>query len=684
MGGPWEDFGGSAESSGDVGPWTDFAPAPKEKPKVVAPPATAKERVLATEGGANKGVAGLLGLPVDTVTNVMNLVIAGHDLGEHVASGDAFTGKALEDRTIKKPFLGSEHITEIMNTLGFQTDNPRPDDAASRMLHTGAQVAASAITPAKGQSTLGLAKSGIAPGVGGAVASEALGPEWAGVGAMTPAAVGKATVDAKRAVAERVQPNIKTFEDVGAQPSLGQATENPFIQGLENVMSRFPGGAGVMRRFAEKQQAAMGETATTDVGADTAGRAIKAGVDKFIDRTKSEWNKLDAETAAKMPQGLRVKPAATSQALDELTQPVKGAEASTAEPLDARVTKIKKDLETDLAANNGAISYDGLRVVRSRVGAQLDDALVQGAKAGELERLYGALSKDLEGAANAIGAGKEFKRQNDYYRARMDRIRGALDEVIGKERTPEDVFANFMPKNVDQVTKVSRVMRSLPPDERRVVSEAVVDRMGRATPGQQTEFGDKFSSESFLTNWNKMNDKAKAQIFPDGEMREKMESLATASANIREGSKIFANPGGTTQSLAAHSIYSSPVTAAAAFFVGGPVAAAGVLATAGAAVGGANITARMLTSQRVLDWLAKAPTMKEQNIPAHLQRLAVIYNETDDSTLKDDLAKYMDSLSSRVDELPQPKKPVVNGDIRRQAPDAYRTRSPNSSSLPRG
>jgi len=46
---------------------------------------------------------------------------------------------------------------------------------------------------------------------------------------------------------------------------------------------------------------------------------------------------------------------------------------------------------------------------------------------------------------------------------------------------------------------------------------------------------------------------------------------------------------------------------------------------AGAAtVGGANITAKMLTNPRFINWIAKAPSIKPANIPAHLSQLSAI------------------------------------------------------------
>ena len=72
------------------------------------------------------------------------------------------------------------------------------------------------------------------------------------------------------------------------------------------------------------------------------------------------------------------------------------------------------------------------------------------------------------------------------------------------------------------------------------------------------------------------------------------------------------------------------------------------LATGVAAMGTANIGARMMTNQRVIDWLAKpiSPTTPGA-AGAHLARLGVIYNQTNDAELKEELGGYIKSIQSQ-------------------------------------
>lgn len=591
---------------------------------------------------ANAGLANFmataLGLPVDTITNALNLGLA--------SIGTAATAAGRPDMApspIEKPFGGSESIRSGLRATGMpglSPDNPNPKSESGTLQYD---------MMARG----GFIPGGVIPAAGSIVAEKVAGPEYAAVGAMLPQAAAQAAGAAKRAVADPkvVQQNVETFRQAGTRPDVAQATDSNFFRGLMNVVGRVPGGQGVIAKFREMEQEALGRTAKTGVSAETAGRAVKSGiVDEggFIARTKNQWKQLDDEVAAKIPEGSTFAPTNTVKALDDLTASVKGAEKTTGALVNSRIAEIKKNLTDDLAANNGAMPFEAVRALRSRVGELLDDSLVSGIPNGQMKKLYGALSQDLEAAATQAGAGSEFARQNNYYRARMERIENTLDKVLGKGKNPEDIFKSVAPTDVESVSTIRRVMRSLDPEQRQIVSNAIVNRMGRAAPGKQDATTDKFSSETFLSNWSRMNDSAKSQIFSDPSMRMKLDAIANASSGIREGKTPFGNPSGTGQAATAAAVYGSVPAAAALAATGNVGAAAGALTIAGGMVAGANISAKMLTSPKVVDWLAKAPRAQTaEQVTARLGQLAVIYNETRDPELKADLAEYIGSLDKK-------------------------------------
>lgn len=610
---------------------------PQSQPQTTSD-ATASDRIKALQGGLYTGAARLAGLPMDTVENTYNLGKA--------AFGTAATALGrpdlAPDLTQGTP-LGSESILNAMNKIGINTANPAPKDTTSQMLNTGGMIAGSSISPGMG------IKQTVIPAISGAIA-EQIDPRLTGLGAIAPAAATQVATAAKNAIAANAAPIVNTFKQAGAMPSVGQATDNVFLHGLENLAAKFPGGAGVMQKFIENQQKSLGARARTGVSTEDAGRAIEKGVTGeggFLDRTKSTWNKLDDLVAKKIPAGSAYQPSNTIQALDDLTRPVRGAEKTTGALVNPKIAEMRNNLSADLQANNGKVPFEALRALRSKVGSMLDNALVTGIPGGELKKVYGALSKDLGAAATQAGAGGEFARQNNYYRARMSRIENVLERVIGKGKQPEDIFKAFNPTDPDQANKVRSVLRSLSPAERQVVSEAAVNRLGKATPGKQNEFGETFSSETFLTNWNKLSPGAKAQLFPDAPLRDNVNKMASAAAQIRSGKGIYANPSGTAGSFAAYSVYASPIAALAT----GSMAP---LLAAGGAAGSALIGAKMMTNPKVVEWLAKPvnPT-RPRDAVMHLVRLGVIYNNTKDAELKDELGKYISAVGNSQEKTAQ-------------------------------
>lgn len=558
-----------------------------------------------------------------------------------------------------------------------------------------------------GMGSLRAVGGNILAGLGGATGEQMGGDVGRVVGTLAPGVSGAGLAAAKTRLASKTQPVLEAYKRAGAEASAGQATENVFLHGLENLASKFPGGSGVMKVFIDKQQKDIGRLARTGIPAEAAGRAIETGITGktgFISRTKDIWKSLDDAVAAKIPRNAEIAPVNTLKALDEMISPAKGAAETSrvltnpklqqiydafkkdmAPPivplpgrevpplyktLDKNVIEqpqsgIQKTIETAASelfphgygqpsppvsfpqtnvSGKTTLPYHTLRELRSKVGSMLDDALVSGVPGGQLKKLYGALSEDLKAAANASGAGKEFARQNAYYSARMDRVEGVLDRVIGKNKQPEEIFKAVNPTDPDQANKLRSVMRSLEPAERKTVSDAIVNRLGRAAPGRQDELGELFSSETFLTNWNKLSPGAKSQLFPDMQMRQDMEAIARVSATLREGKGIYSNPSGTAGSFAAYAIYMGPITA-----IGyGLGAVPGAIISSASAAGSAYLGAKMLTSPAVVKWLATPIKPNALDASAHLSRLYSIYRSSDNE-LKGELAKFIQSMNPAGD-----------------------------------
>jgi len=201
----------------------------------------------------------------------------------------------------------------------------------------------------------------------------------------------------------------------------------------------------------------------------------------------------------------------------------------------------------------GSLTLGELNELRSTIGRMLGDGgLVNDIPRADLKRVYGGISQDLEGAANAAGpqTAQAFKRANQYYSTGIDRI----DKLEGLVKgSPEQTFAAVNRAASDTGSAdaglLQSLQRSLPPDEWSNVGAAILRKMGQPQPGQQSVLpgSPDFSAASFVTNWNKLSPSAKDTLFGanvPGSHRESLDALAQVSDAQKQVAK-FANPSGS-------------------------------------------------------------------------------------------------------------------------------------------
>jgi hypothetical protein len=467
-----------------------------------------------------------------------------------------------------------------------------------------------------------------------------------------PAAIARALVRGGETGRQRMIDNLQTFESAGTTPSVGQATQSAVLRGTESLLSRVPGGAGVMAAKGQQQAQQIGsriedlaDSLAPQASGEQAGRAILKGVTGeggFVDQFKSTaqtlYDKLDQyvqpNTKFALPNTTRV--------LDNLTQPIYGAEKTSNFFINSKIGAIKDALASDLQAGGNALPYEAVKKLRTLVGNQLADSPFNGdVPMSQWKKLYGALSTDMEYNAAAVGPQAEsaLTRANTYYAAASKRL-DAISTVIDKSGGPEAVFRAATSGTQEGATTLRAIMQSLPQDAQQMVTATVLRRLGRAQAGAQDDSGDLFSTNSFLTNWNTLSSQAKGVLFnrygPD--FRENMDQIAKAASNLRDGSAVFRNPSGTGQAVAQ--------TTAAATFVGslltGNVGAAGAVA---GAVGGSNIAARILTNPAAVRWLARTTRMPTAAIPALINQAG----QSSDADLRDLASQVRGELENGQD-----------------------------------
>ena len=627
---------------------------------------------------ARAGISGLASLPAMAADAVTGPINAGLDKVAGKGNGFRFQPAA-------------QALSNVMTAAGLPVPENATErvvqDATGAMAGTGGTVAlGSALAKgggavAKGVSDLltagpGLQTVSAATGAGAAGATrEGGGGEAAqlaaGVaGSLLPSLALTAAQGAARRLMrggeegrQLAERNLAAFEAAGTTPTLGQATGGRTAQAIESMLSKTPGGAGVIAKKAQQQADEMASSVqrlsddlAPNANATNAGEAIEKGVKLFKENTKSVQKKLYAKLDKNIPEGTPIAADNTLAALADLNADIAGAPALSKWFKNARiqgiegglksdtggieavlsrpgvrdqVTQMRSQLESEaarIAAANAErrqlgmtnleavptpaeiqgkiesfltqqidskLPYESIKKLRTLVGRELaDNSLVADVPRSKWTALYSALSDDLGVAAKNAGpeAEKAWNRANKY----TARIMGQLEELrpVVDRGTPEKIFSAATAGTAEGATTITRVINALPEKERREVAAAVLQRMGRATAGQQNGLGDAFSSETFLSNLSKFTPEAKTAIFGrtglDG-IEDRLGDFARVAESRREAGRVFANPSGTAPAMAQMGVGGGIAGGAATVAMGGGVAPlVGALAVPATAYGAAK------------------------------------------------------------------------------------------------
>ncbi|YCT77690.1 hypothetical protein QV000_07460 [Stenotrophomonas maltophilia] len=421
---------------------------------------------------------------------------------------------------------------------------------------------------------------------------------------------------------EQMRNTLADFERLGATPSVGQASGNRMVQGVENLLAGGPTSAGVMNRFATRQGEDIGEglgrlanDLTPRASAERAGRAIEKGAETFAKNVNAQKRALYWQADRFIPESTPVGLSNTMQTVQKLTTPMPGAVETTGSLINPRIAALQQNLAADLQAGGGQIPYSALKRIRTDIGEQISDfSLSPETPTRELKQLYAALSRDMEAAAQSQGpqAVAAAKRANNYTRAAADRLE-QVQRVIDKNGGGEAIYNAALSGTRDGGTTLRAVMQSLPQEGQKAVTSAVIKRMGLANPGAQDATGEAFSAATFLTNWNRVSPEAKRALFDryGKDFSRDVDRIARVADNVKSGSQVFANPSGTANRAAAMTYGAALV---GSLFTGGtaPLAAGG---------GIANLGARTLTNPNVVKWLARGTALPVGSIPGYLSAM---------------------------------------------------------------
>lgn len=613
----------------DRAPWESKAQADERK-------AEAKRALLEEIGRqvgltVRAGVQGALSLPgvvSDAVTGLANRgldAVRGEGRGFRFQSVGSAASDLMDRAGLPQPQGSTERVVQ---DAAAGMAGVVPGVAAAKALAAGgnavAQRVGTELAKGPGLQTASGAGSGAAQGAAReSGAGEGAQAAAAVTGALAPALAPTAAAGSvRRAIRGNEQgrqamaARLKDAEQSGVDLTLGQASDNGVIRGLETVLASTPGGSGIMREMADAQNRQMDQAikAAGDLlspGADAvqAGKAITRGLEGFKAGFKRLQARLYDSLDEHIPANTPVAVGATRGALAKLTEGIPGAPNLSAFFRNQKVGEINAALLDDLALNaeqggQQALPFEAIKKLRTLVGNELaDHNWTSDVPRSKWQDLYTAISADLGRAAQAAGpeALEKWRWANNFNRNQIGRME-QLRTVIERD-TPERVFQAAIGEGDRGYTQVRRVMTALPKNERAVVAAAVLQRMGRAASRDQDAAGDAFSSEAFLSNFAAMNPGTRKALFGTVDAKEvlpKVEQVARL-AEARRGSGWMLGDSQSAQVRADQAGLAGAAAAGTAALAGHP----GALAAAGAGVGAARLLAKGTTSKTVQDFAAQ-------------------------------------------------------------------------------
>lgn len=401
---------------------------------------------------------------------------------------------------------------------------------------------------------------------------------------------------------QRILPELNAL--IQGAPNTSKLFQNAKILGIEGGLRSDIGGIESAMTRPDVQSAMRQRAAQVDAQNQQIVASNRAGQDA-VDRYNASQASLSGSMGQSQPQ------------------------VFTPQPLIDR-NQAMNDVASSMVDNR--LPYEAVKKLRTLVGDQLSDfSLTSDVPRSKWKALYASLSSDLKDAASQQGddAVQAWQRANNYYNAGSNRI-DVLSRVVDKNGGPEAVFNAAMSGTKDGASTLRSVMQSLDPDQQKTLSAAVINRLGKATPGQQNAAGDQFSMGTFLTNWNNLSDKARSTLFDryGPQFSKDMDSIANVASNVREGSKYLANPSG------------SATTGAHIGTTGALIMSllTGNFGTAGAIGGGmalGNLSGRLMTNPTFVRFLAKQTQIPSQGFVPALVSLRGTAEQKKDPDLKE-------------------------------------------------
>lgn len=468
----------------------------------------------------------------------------------------------------------------------------------------------------------------------------------------------------------RIEDVLQTFDRLNVRtPTAGTAAMGlrsvgtPRLRTFETALESIPGGYAPLHDSVTQVQKQIGDRIRVKVqflGPDadetTSGRAIYAGINQFIERFRFKSGQAYSNLDALIPPGTKGPATNTVSHAQDLLRKIPGAEETSEALRSPEVQKLALAIVNDVQLGGGELPYEALAGLRSVIGDKLTSPewiFASGPGRADLKRMYGFLSADMAQIAKAQGPAAEaaYKTASTYYARNIKLVDELAETMAKKGATPEHLHQWAISGTDLGASRLSQLRKAMTPDQWAVVQAVELKKMGLPHPGQQDAFGEGFSFQRFLTDYNRMDDRAKDLLFKGGkaDLRPFIDDIAIVSDVMRRAGGVMANPSGTARrgmfAFVLFSVLGAPTAAVVAANTDALTGAMTGLATIGGATLASNKTAKLMSNPEFIRWLGQSTKVSPRNIPGHVARLA---NISGDPETMEILAEYAELVRSET------------------------------------
>lgn len=488
-------------------------------------------------------------------------------------TGDAVEGISGAVGAFTDPFAGV-----IADALGYDSSKMRPLGQVNREAlglpqspegigRSAREFAAGALTFGGAARALGAAASaGTTQNVLREVGRTPIRDTVAGAGAGAGAAIGEEVGGVPGQVAGLVAGGLTGYAGANALANAARGTPNALSQAATrqkvDLMPADTGGpvaravttgtrasplsVGPVAAQAERSQGQLRDAARRTaqnqgevLDTQQAGEAVREGAEAFIAGSRKRGERLYSR-ATQQAQGVtKIKPLQTVEAAQEALARLRENPAAT----DSDIAS----LTNFIARIEGGATIQGLRDARTALSQNIYDGKL---RAGSDQAMWkGVLSNvadDIDRGLRQAGredAANTFRVADKLWSERIDTIDKVLQPILGRdgqkggEQVLQAVESMARGQSGGNV-RLSRLLGALGEEQAGNLRATIVDRLGRARPGNQDAQGEAFSAATFLTNWNNMTPQARTSIFPVAETRGALDDIAEIAAGTKRGQSM--------------------------------------------------------------------------------------------------------------------------------------------------